>query len=507
MPASPSADDAAVRVHRNGGDRDDGHIDDSDHIADGDHIDVGGVPAVLADRALLAAVWTGFAAAALGFFVAVVVALAMWIPDAAATGTSGSTVRGGLLAFLAAQHGGLRLAGVDIGFVPLGLTWFAVYLCRRSGRVLWTVPSVAGVVQGRRVLELTAVQTAGYAVTTTLVSCYAVVGRSSASPTAAALGSTVVALVGFGSVALTSTPVGAAGWARLPASARAAVRAGAAASCTFIAGGAFLAMGSTLGHAGRFLELSRGMGRGLSGLPVAMGDTMAAPNAVLAAAAYLAGPGFAVGHHTTYAPFGGHGGLVPAFPVVSGLPVGEHAGLSVLALMGLIVLGAGLAAGSIVARQTAGLSWPRALGAAAAGGACAAVLLGALTALAGGPLGSRRLQTVGASATHVALAVLVEVTVVAGATVGVRRLFAHRAGRAHVVREDRAADADAKSDVAESADAGVTNAAGGDDVEVFDDAAIFDDAKRAGTATRAGTGTRAGAGAHDRADERAANAS
>ena len=88
-------------------------LDPSDDV-----LDAGGIPALFADRARLAAVWTGFGAAALGGFVAVVVALAMWVPDAAATGTSGSTVRGGLLAFLAAQHGGVRIDGVAIGFRP-----------------------------------------------------------------------------------------------------------------------------------------------------------------------------------------------------------------------------------------------------------------------------------------------------------------------------------------------------------------------------------------------------
>jgi Family of unknown function (DUF6350) len=336
-------------------------------------------------------------------------------------------VRGGLLAFLAAQHGGVRIDGVGIGFIPLGLTWFAVYLCRRSGQVLWALPAVVRDVGRRRVLELTAVQTVSYAVTTTLVSFYAVVGRSSASALTVALGSVAVGLVGFGSVASTMTPVGAQYWRSRPESVQVAAKAGAAATCTFVAGGALLALGSTVLHIGRFLDLTRGMGRGLSGLPVAVGDTLAVPNAVVAATSYLAGPGFAVGHHATYAPFGGHGGLVPAFPVLAGLPDGEHASLTVLALLAVTVLGAGLGAGVIVARETAGWRWPVALGTAAGSGACAAVVLGALTALAGGSLGSRRLETVGASPLQVGLAVLLEVALVSMASVGVRRLFAHHA--------------------------------------------------------------------------------
>jgi Family of unknown function (DUF6350) len=406
----------------------------------------------------MAAIWTGFGAAALGFFASVVVALAMWIPDAAATGTSGSTVRGGLLAFLAAQHGGVRIDGVGIGFIPLGLTWFAVYLCRRSGQVLWALPAVVGDVGRRRVLELTAVQTGSYAVTTTLVSFYAVVGRSSASAVTVALGSVAVGLIGFGSVASTMTPVGAQYWRSRPAPVRVAVRAGAAATGTFLAGGALLALGSTVVHIGRFLDLTRGMGRGLSGLPVAVGDTLAVPNAVVAATSYLAGPGFAVGHHATYAPFGGHGGLVPAFPVLAGLPDGEHASLTVLALLAVTVLGAGLGAGVIVARETAGWRWPVALGTAAGSGACAALVLAALTALAGGPLGSRRLETVGASPVRVGLAVLLEIALLSMATVGVRRLLAHHAAH-HAAHRD-AIDRDAIDPAAINPAA--TNPAGSD---------------------------------------------
>ena len=39
---------------------------------------------------------------------------------------------------------------------------------------------------------------------------------------------------------------------------------------------------------------------------------------------------------------------MPAFPVLAGLPSDEHATLSVLALMLVTVLGAGLAAGMII---------------------------------------------------------------------------------------------------------------------------------------------------------------
>ena len=207
------------------------------------------------------------------------------------------------------------------------------------------------------------------------------------------------------------------------------MRAGLAAVAVFVAGGAVLAVSSTGLRFERFLSLSRGMGRGLSGLPVAVGDLLAAPNAVLAGTSYLAGPGFAIGHDATYAPFGGHGGLVPAFPVLAGLPVGEHASLTVLGLMLVTVAGAGLIAGLIVHRELRAVRWTTAVLVAVAGAASAGLGVGVLAALAGGPLGHRQLRTVGAAPAQVGLAVLAEVALVAMATVVIARLFA-RSGSA-----------------------------------------------------------------------------
>ena len=238
-----------------------GDVKPEDGYPDDDVLDAGGIPALFADRARLAAIWTGFGAAALGCFVAVVVALAMWVPDAAATGTSGSTVRGGLLAFLAAQHGGVRIDSTAIGFIPLGMTAFAVYLARRSGRVLWLLPSV-GEVSRRRVLELLGWQIGAYAATTVAVSFYAVVGHSSASPIAVGLGSIGVGLAGFGSVAAVATPIGEQQWTRLSRPLRSAIRAGLGSAAVFLAAGALLTLASTVLRFERFLRLSRGMGRG-----------------------------------------------------------------------------------------------------------------------------------------------------------------------------------------------------------------------------------------------------
>ena len=430
--------------------------DDTD---DGTDDETGGIPALLARRAELAALWTGFGAAVLGGFAAVVVALAMWVPDAAATGTSGSTVRGGILAFLAAQHGGVRIDGVGIGFVPLGLTMFVLYLCRRSGRALWSLPVTADDLGPRRVCRLIGWQCGGYAVTTTVASLFAVVGTSSASPVAVVLGSVAVGSVGFGSIAATATPVGDELWRQLADPVRAAVRGGVAATAVLLAGGAVLVLASTAIHAGRFLSLSRGMGRGLSGLPIAVGDILAAPNAVVAATSYVSGPGFTVGH-AGYAPFGGHGGLVPAFPVLAGLPVGEHASLTVLTLMAFTVLGAGIAAGLIVRSSLRGWHWGGAMTAAFGSGVGAGIILAVLTALGGGSLGAHALRTVGAPASQVGLAVLVEVGLVASATVALARIFSRHAsgassgGRARVgvdvdtgVNTDVSTDADADADV------------------------------------------------------------
>lgn len=392
----------------------------------------------LAGSAPLSAAWSGFGAAAAGCFVAVVAALVLWIPDSSATGSSGSTVRAGVMTFLAAQRGGLTLNGVRVGFVPLGLTLLAGWICWRAGRALLASPAIGPQAPAPVVVRLVAIQVAVYAGTCAGLTRFAVVGTSSAPTIATAVGAVVVGGLGFLGAAAQFSDAGAQVWDSWGTTLRASLRGAAAATLVVLTGGAVLALVATVRQAGRFVDLSRGFGGGVSGLPVGLLDALAAPNAVVAASAYLTGPGFSVGAGSSYAPFGGRGGPVPAFPVLAGLPAGGTASIPVLLLMVATLVSAAVAAGRLIRRDDPRSSWPGMLRACVGAAGFSGVALGGLAAAAGGPLGAHRLHIAGASPWWVGLAAAVEVGLLTTAAATLDRLW-RRAGRPASVAERRLA--------------------------------------------------------------------
>jgi hypothetical protein len=186
-----------------------------------------------------------------------------------------------------------------------------------------------------------------------------------------------------------------------------AVRAGIAATAFLVAAGA--------GAAGLALALH---GRGATDLMAAFGAGVVGqvgitalclaflPNMAVWGAAYLVGPGFAVGAGTVVSPGDVLIGPVPALPVLAGLPSAPLTGVGP-ALLGVPFV-AGLAAGILLAgapsrsmperRQT----WLPMLGAAALAGPVAGVLVSLAMVASRGGLGSGRLADIGASDLRVA---------------------------------------------------------------------------------------------------------
>ncbi|HEX2306843.1 MAG TPA: DUF6350 family protein [Jatrophihabitantaceae bacterium] len=369
-----------------------------------------GVPAVVSRSAWLAAAWTGFGAAAIGAFLAVVVAVVLWIPDATATGSSGATVRAGVLTFLAGQRGGVVISGVPIAFVPLGLTLLAGWLCWRSARVLAALPVVAAVQGVARMTLLLVVHVAAYAGTCLALTSFAVVGTSRAPAIGVTIGAACVSLVFSGSALLLSTDVGDRIRAVTPATLRAAIRGGTAMASTMALVSAGLVACATLLHVGRALELTRALGATLSGLPVALLNALSAPNAVAAGVAYLAGPGFAVGTDVHFSAWGNEPGVVPGFPVLAGLPGGHRASPVAFAVM-LLMLTLMCVVSAAALRDEVRRGWPEALRSAVLCAVVAASVVAAGVGLAGGSLGRHRLTTVGGSPIQVWGAVFAEALV------------------------------------------------------------------------------------------------
>jgi len=139
------------------------------------------------------------------------------------------------------------------------------------------------------------------------------------------------------------------------------------------------------------------------------------PNIVVWAAAWFAGPGFAIGAGSTIGPLGTVVGPLPAVPVLGALPAGEQA----LGFLALLVPGvAGFLAAAflhptLAPSIRAERRWPWLAGAGLAAGLVAGLALGLLAWLSGGPAGPGRLATVGPDPLLVGLCVLAEVGIAA----------------------------------------------------------------------------------------------
>jgi hypothetical protein len=191
--------------------------------------------------------------------------------------------------------------------------------------------------------------------------------------------------------------------ARLPRVLIDGLRAGLAAICFLLAAGA-AAAGLSLALAGR--AASDVLGSLNAGVAGQIGITALClaflPNLAVWGAAYLLGPGFAVGTGTVVSPGDVLLGPVPALPVLAGLPSGPLSGLGP-ALLGVPLI-AGLAAGILLARRRKRVGgWGGLFVAAALAGPVSGIVLHVGTIASRGGLGSGRLSELGPLDWHVSL--------------------------------------------------------------------------------------------------------
>jgi uncharacterized protein DUF6350 len=382
------------------------------------------VPEPMSRSMARAAAWTGGFAAAAGAVLGALVGLLCWLPDAGVSGHPLSAVKGGVLGFLAAQHGGLTLDGVPIGLAPLLGLAVVVLLAWRAGT---TLAEVAHQLRERRTRALVgagAVQALTFAAACLILVPFSALGTTSAQP----IPVVVAAFVLFGCVALIALLRGRLALV-VPAHILAGLRGAAGALAVYVGAGAVLVAGSLVLHASTATQMSRQVGGGMSGLPVLVLGVLCAPNAAVAGAAYIAGPGFAVGSGTTFTAFSSGHGLLPAFPLLAALPTGRGAPPVVLIWMAVSVLVAGLVAVRLAARRD-GL---RAVAVAAGAAGCGMALL---AWLGGGAVGTGRLHTLGASPWRTGLAVAGEIATIGLLYLGVRAIRERVARRIPVRRRD-----------------------------------------------------------------------
>ena len=324
-----------------------------------------------------------------GLTTALAIAVTAWF--ASDSGSFGTSIRVGALAWLVAHGSGVHADGVNLTAAPIGGVLLAGLLLYRAGR--WAgatsaVDSLRDAVVGSLVMAGT------YCACGTVVAAlahrpagYVEVGRAAAVFAACAL-----VFGGLGLLAGAELTEDAA--AILPGEIR-SIGAGASAGfLSMVAAGAIgfsIAMGAHLSSA---MTIGDGLDAGVIGaIILALIGLSLVPNAVLCAGAFMAGPGFVLGTGTTVSSAGVHLGPLPAFPILAAAPRSGGAWWQE-ALVAAPLL-AGAVAGIVTLRRAPSPSYLLTAARSAAAGAVGGVSFGVACLLATGAVGPGRMADIG----------------------------------------------------------------------------------------------------------------
>jgi len=384
--------------------------------------------------ALTTAVW----AAVVGSAPVVAVALVAWIADTRSGAPAYDAVRVGFNGWLLAHGAWLRTDAGPVGLAPLALTVLAFRQLIRAGTNSARATGAATIPAATRVVCWVSLL---YGLIGVLVAFLAGAPGINAHLGVAGIATGLVATVATTVGVLRVNGLGSMVARRLPLPVARALPCGALAACVVVGTGALLA-GACLAfaaeHAGLFFETITPGAVGSTALFVL--SVLYTPTAAVWGAAYVVGPGFAIGSGTSVNALDVSLGALPAFPLLAALP-GDRASTVVMVVLGVPLVAGVLAGIAAARRRVVGERWASTLLGAALAGPVAGVLLGAAAYAAGGPLGSGRLATVGPSPWRVALVCAVEVTLFAVVGAALVRITASLPGRRDA-REPDAAELD-----------------------------------------------------------------
>lgn len=334
----------------------------------------------------------GPVAAAVG---ALVAALAGWILMAgiavvgwlaAEPGSLVGALDVGTQFWLLAHGAGAVLGSTGLTLVPWGATLLFATMLSRFAAFAVRQTREPGIAEVGRVVAVT-----------TVVYLLPVVGATAlvGDPTYVARGAVVTAL--FAAAASAWGAFRAAGidptvaW---PTWSRAVPRAVLAASLVMLAAGAAAVVTGLVVHLERVEQLATALDTGVAGgIALLVAQMAFAPNLIVWGASYTLGAGFSLGSGTVVTPTGTELGLLPAIPVLGGLPGAGGATVQ------LVWLAAGVAAGAVAAwcilraRPAARFDETSLVG--GLSGAVAGLVFTLLGWLSAGDLGTVRLADVG----------------------------------------------------------------------------------------------------------------
>jgi hypothetical protein len=351
-----------------------------------------------APLALAAAVAATWAALVTYLPVAVVLGLVQFVDG---TRSVGGAARVGLAGWLLGHGVPLETPSGPLGLVPLTVTGFAAWRVARAGVHATRAIRARDSGSPRRALTVAVCVGVAYGMLGLLAG--AVVNGSGPPVSPVRAGGTFAA---FGTLAALSGALRSTGGlgpvaARMPMALRDGLRTGVVAALAMLGIGALLAGTAVAIAGGDAADTIAAYHTGVAGQAgITLVCLAYAPNTAVWAAAYVIGPGFAVGGDTVVRATEVSTGALPAVPLAAGLPAAPLDGPAALVLC--LPLIAGATAGWLLARRLCaavparrGGSWRALLGAAVVAGPVAGVLLGLSATASGGALGSGRLADVG----------------------------------------------------------------------------------------------------------------
>jgi len=357
-------------------------------------------------------------------------------------GGLGGAAHAGLAGWLLGHGVPIGTSIGPLGLPPLLLTMLVVWRLNRAGL------HVTRAIGARRSGKIgdTLLVAFGIALMYSLlgsVAALAVDGKGTeVTPARAAINFFVLGLIGALAGALRGTDALSVLARRTPGALRAGLRTGAMAALFVLAAGAAVTGLSVAIGGGQAADTISAYRTGVAGQAgITLLSLAYGANAAVWAAAYLLGPGFALGTGSAIRLTEVTAGPLPTLPLLAGLPEGPM-GAAGAALLAVPVL-AGAAAGwlltlrlnrpgpqPVVQRDRAGDKdgppWSLVLGGGLLAGPVAGLLLAALCRASSGPLGDGRLATIGADPWQVGLLATVVLGVSAALGAAAARTFGPR---------------------------------------------------------------------------------